>query len=205
MLLRVLLSLILITTLVSCSSVRPWQSSRRGLFDVLDGAGSAPVFSHRASRISAERQIPFVRKKIAQSNWGWPLKYVHLTSSFGKRGRRFHEGIDLRARIGTPTLATAKGKVVYAGSGISGYGRMVVISHPDELFTIYSHLSRFLVKKGQKVYRGDQIGLSGKSGRVTAPHLHFEIRRGTTPVDPLRVYPSRLLALLKGPRVANRK
>ncbi len=110
-----------------------------------------------------------------------------IVSNFGKRGKKFHEGIDLRAQQGTPVYAAQSGRVLYADSGILGYGKMVVIQHSDELSTIYAHHSKLFVHRGQRVSQGQRIALSGKTGRVTGPHLHFEIRQGTIPMDPLEL------------------
>jgi len=123
-------------------------------------------------------------KKITHK-WQWPLKNPQVTSHFGKRGGRDHEGIDFRASTGTPVFAVGSGVVVYSGNKISGYGRMVVIKHDLDLFTVYAHHSKNLVKVGQKINQGQKIALSGRSGRVTGPHLHFELRAGSIPLNPL--------------------
>ena len=123
-------------------------------------------------------------------SWQWPLKQVEVTSPFGRRPRDFHEGIDLRARTGTPVYSASSGRVLYAGTKIRGYGRMVVVKHDHGLSTIYAHNSRILVKKGQTVKQGEQIALSGNTGDSTAPHVHFEIRNGVAAVDPKAVLPN---------------
>ena len=113
-----------------------------------------------------------------------------MTSPFGQRGSSFHEGLDLRAPLGTPIVAAQGGTVIYAGSRIRGYGRMVVISHLNGVTTIYAHQSRIFVRKGQRVKQGQRIGLSGNTGHSTGPHLHFEVRKGVAALDPLRVMPT---------------
>lgn len=112
------------------------------------------------------------------------------TSGFGGRsdpfgrGHRRHEGVDLAGAHGSPILATADGVVVKAGWG-SGYGQMVQIRHEFGLETVYGHMSRIRVKVGQKVSRGDRIGDMGSTGRSTGTHLHYEVRVGGNPVNPM--------------------
>ena len=117
----------------------------------------------------------------------WPLANVaHAVGSpFGARGPRAHEGIDLPAPTGTPVLAAADGQVVYAGNGIRGYGNLVVLQHPGDLLTVYAHNSELFVTAGQAVRAGERIALVGQTGRATGPHLHFEVRQGQIPRDPM--------------------
>lgn len=119
----------------------------------------------------------------------WPLRHVTVTSPFGKRGKEFHEGIDLKAPTGTPVYAAQDGTVIYSGSKIRGYGRMVVIRHVQTVSTIYAHNSKLLVRVGQYVRRGQKIAISGKSGHVSGPHVHFEVRDGLAALDPLELLP----------------
>jgi murein DD-endopeptidase MepM/ murein hydrolase activator NlpD len=121
----------------------------------------------------------------------WPLATVPVVvgSPFGARWGKPHEGIDLPAPIGTPVFAAADGRVVYAGSGVRGYGNLVVIKHAGELLTAYAHNSVLLVSEGQPVRAGDRIALVGQSGHATGPHLHFEVRSGHIPRDPMSFLP----------------
>jgi murein DD-endopeptidase MepM/ murein hydrolase activator NlpD len=112
-----------------------------------------------------------------------------LTSFFGSRWGRPHEGIDLTAPIGTPVLAAGAGEVVYAGSALRGYGNMVVLKHDGDLMTVYAHNSVLLVKVGDHVRVGQPIARSGQSGHATGPHVHFEVRKGQVPRDPLPYLP----------------
>jgi murein DD-endopeptidase MepM/ murein hydrolase activator NlpD len=119
-----------------------------------------------------------------------PVRNPEITSTFGYRihpiygDRRLHAGVDFRAPTGTPLLAAAAGEVVFAGWK-SGYGNTTIIDHGGGLATLYAHQSSIGVKVGQEVKRGAVIGLSGATGNVTGPHLHFEVRVNGTPVDPL--------------------
>jgi len=123
----------------------------------------------------------------------WPLATtgrIVVGSPFGTREGRPHEGIDLPAPIGTPVYAAGDGRVVYAGNGIHGYGNMIVVKHAGDLLTVYAHNSMLLVAQGQAVRAGDRIALVGQSGRATGPHLHFEVRAGQIPRNPMGFLPT---------------
>jgi len=120
----------------------------------------------------------------------WPVN-GRVTSRFGRRGSRMHDGIDISAKAGTPVRAAADGEVVYSDSRLSGYGKLVIVRHGRNLFTAYAHNQRNLVKKGTRVKAGDAIARVGSTGRASGPHLHFEVRQGSTPVDPLAYLPRR--------------
>jgi murein DD-endopeptidase MepM/ murein hydrolase activator NlpD len=107
-----------------------------------------------------------------------------ITSPFGWRWGRMHEGIDLGAAYGSPIAAAAAGTVIYAG-WLGGYGNLVVIDHGGGLATAYGHQSRIAVGVGQQVSQGETIGYVGSTGHSTGPHLHFEVRVDGQPVDPL--------------------
>jgi len=117
----------------------------------------------------------------------WPLKGV-LYSRFGVRQGQRHDGIDISAPEGTPVLAAGGGVVVYTGRQ-SGYGAIVIVKHDGGLVTLYAHNSAVLVKEGERVEAGTPIARVGQSGRTTGPHLHFEVRDGTRPRNPLFYLP----------------
>jgi murein DD-endopeptidase MepM/ murein hydrolase activator NlpD len=110
---------------------------------------------------------------------------AHITSSFGRRWGRMHEGIDIDAQKGDRIRAAADGIVIEAKNSLS-YGRMVVIRHGTSYNTYYTHLSRIDVRTGDRIRVGDVVGLAGDSGVATGVHLHFELRRDGIPVDPER-------------------
>ncbi|HVE47572.1 MAG TPA: M23 family metallopeptidase [Acidimicrobiales bacterium] len=118
-----------------------------------------------------------------------------MTGWFGEgRDTHRHRGIDLQARAGAPVLAAAAGTVRHAGpspAGYAGYGTIVLIDHGGAMSTMYAHLSSVAVRRGQQVVPGDQVGAVGSTGQVTAPHLHFEVRRGGAAIDPRRWLPPR--------------
>jgi murein DD-endopeptidase MepM/ murein hydrolase activator NlpD len=107
-----------------------------------------------------------------------------FTSGFGPRWGRLHAGTDFAGPIGTPIYATADG-VVTQSSWSSGYGRLIKIQHEFGIETRYAHLNSMRVSVGQRVSRGERIGDMGNSGRSTGPHLHYEVRVGGTPVNPM--------------------
>ena len=131
----------------------------------------------------------------------WPVE-GRLMSPFGGRTDPFsgegaiHTGVDLSAPQGTPVHAAADGIVVHA-EWSGGYGRLVVIDHGNGIQTYYGHLSRFEVVAGQEIRRGDLVGRSGSSGRVTSPHLHYEVRMKGTPVNPYPYLAKSALAMPK--------
>lgn len=107
----------------------------------------------------------------------WPVPhFFKVSSQFGPRGRKHHDGIDIPAPSGTPIVAVDDGVVIYSDDGIRGYGNMIVVAHGDDIFTVYAHNRKNKVDKGDKVDRGQVIAEVGNTGRSTGPHLHFEIR-----------------------------
>jgi murein DD-endopeptidase MepM/ murein hydrolase activator NlpD len=115
----------------------------------------------------------------------WPVpKKQKISSYFGKRGRRYHYGIDIPGKKGTPIVAAAEGKVVYADNRLSGYGNMIIIKHKSGYKTIYAHNSSNHVDVGDKVQKGQVIASMGRTGRATGTHLHFEIRKNNRNINP---------------------
>ncbi len=112
----------------------------------------------------------------------YPVSNWNVTSNFGYRWGRLHAGTDVGIPTGTTVRASRSGKIITAG-WLGGYGNCVMIDHGDGVTTIYGHLSQVLVSVGQYVDQGEQIALSGNTGRSTGPHLHFEIRVGGAPTD----------------------
>jgi murein DD-endopeptidase MepM/ murein hydrolase activator NlpD len=111
-----------------------------------------------------------------------------LFSRYGVRKGNRHDGIDIAAPEGTLVTAAAAGTVIFAGRQ-SGYGAIVILRHREDLATVYAHASALLVSEGDDVEQGTPIARVGSSGRTTGPHLHFEVRRGTRPRNPLLYLP----------------
>ena len=114
----------------------------------------------------------------------WPVQGP-VGSSFGPRGYGFHSGIDVIAPKGAPVVATATGRVVWAGYRAGGWGLLVTLAHRDGVRTMYAHLSRVGVRLGERVGVGTRVGRVGATGDATGPHLHFEVRLRGAAVDPL--------------------
>lgn len=121
------------------------------------------------------------------SGFGWR---IHPIYKFAK----FHEGLDFTAPKGTDVFATADGTVVQSDNNSSGFGNVIVIDHGYGYKTRYAHLSAFKVRAGQKVKRGELIGLVGNSGLSTAPHLHYEVEKNNERVDPINFFYTDLTA-----------
>lgn len=116
------------------------------------------------------------------TDFRWPAR-GRVIAGFGANGG--NEGINIAVPEGTPVKATEAGTVTYAGSEVKGYGNLVLIRHDNGYVSAYAHNGSLGVKRGEKVKRGQVIATSGQSGNVTSPQLHFEIRKGQTPVDPI--------------------
>ncbi len=115
----------------------------------------------------------------------WPVR-GRIVSGFGKQSDGANnDGINLAVPEGTPVKAAEKGTVIYAGNELQGYGNLVLIQHKDGWVSAYAHAEELLVKRGETVQRGQVIAKAGATGSVSQPQLHFELRKGSQPVDPL--------------------
>ena len=124
----------------------------------------------------------------APKGWGWPANGI-LIGKFSSNGS-LNKGIDIAGDLGQPVLAASDGTVVYAGSGLRGYGELVIIKHSETYVSAYGHNRRLLVREGQQVKVGQTIAEMGSTG-TDRVKLHFEIRRQGKPVDPLQFLPRR--------------
>jgi len=125
--------------------------------------------------------------KTDRGRFIWPVD-GEVSSLFGMRHGRRHDGVDIRAKIGTPVYASADGEVVYAKK-MRGYGNLVLLKHAEDFFSVYAHNSVNLVKVGAKIRKGQLVSRVGRTGRATGPHLHFEIREGAKARNPLFFLP----------------
>ena len=159
------------------------------------GAQSRPLIPAAPGAATATPAMPPIAATPAPSvpapaesglTWTWPLSGKIVEKFDEKRNK----GIDISAHEGDPVLAAGDGSVVYSGSGLRGYGNLVIVKHSDEFISAYAHNRQILVKQGQAVKRGQRIADAGKTESPT-PKLHFEIRRGGKPVDPLQYLPPR--------------
>ena len=184
----------------------PSSVSRRRFLQLL--GASAALAGMTACRWEDEKILPYAarpdgraagdleeaRRRARESarspsapSFAWPVQ-GRLSSRFGLRRGRPHDGIDVAASHGTPILAAEAGRVIYSGR-LGSYGKVVIVKHAGPYRTVYAHASRLLVRKGEFVERGQKIAEVGSTGRSTGPHVHFEIRRAETPQNPLALLP----------------
>lgn len=116
----------------------------------------------------------------------WPVRGKVITSYGAKTNGKSNDGINVAVPEGTPVKAAEDGVVAYSGNELKGYGNLVLVRHSNGYVTAYAHASELLVKRGDLIKRGQVIAKSGQSGEVASPQLHFEIRKGSSPVDPLQ-------------------
>ncbi len=144
-----------------------------------DRPRTAPVTVARSDTVSSPREAEGVLE------WGLPTK-GKLISEFSESASR--KGIDIGGKLGQPVVASAAGKVVYSGSGLRGYGKLVIIKHNKDYLSAYAHNDQILVKEGQSVSKGQQIAAMGNTD-ADQVKLHFEIRKLGKPVDPAKYLP----------------
>jgi murein DD-endopeptidase MepM/ murein hydrolase activator NlpD len=152
-------------------------------------AGAAPSQSASLVTPAAENSGTETAAKAATEatpGFRWPVR-GRIIAGFGpKPNGQQNDGIDVAVPENTPIKAAEDGVVAYAGSELKGYGNLVLVRHPNGYVTAYAHAKELLVKRGDPIKRGDVIAKSGQSGNVDAPQLHFEVRKGSAPVDPMQ-------------------
>ncbi|MFC3226675.1 peptidoglycan DD-metalloendopeptidase family protein [Marinibaculum pumilum] len=154
-------------------------------------ASPAPRAAGNPAPAAKPAPAPAPRKAVAAppprsgKPFGWPLT-GQILSRFGpKEGGLQNDGINIAARSGDPVRAADNGVVVYSGNELAGFGNLLLLRHGDGWVTAYAHNERLLVKRGDTVNRGQIIARAGRTGSVSSPQLHFEIRQGRQAVDPL--------------------
>lgn len=151
------------------------------------------VFIPRSTRqlpveiITPVEGVPSAPPSAAQGTLLWPVSGA-VNSGFGPRGSSFHDGLDISAPEGTPIRAVEFGEVIYTDQ-LRGYGNIVIVRHGGGIVSVYAHNQVNLVREGQQVARGEIIARVGSTGRVTGPHLHFEIRKNNLAQDPMLYLP----------------
>ncbi|MBU6459705.1 MAG: peptidoglycan DD-metalloendopeptidase family protein [Proteobacteria bacterium] len=151
-----------------------------------------PAASALPARGAALKQAPSSRPHVSSSprpslapgTWQWPAQ-GKVIDNFGQGDK----GIEIEGKEGEPVHAAAAGKVVYSGSGLRGYGKMIIVKHQDHYLSAYAFNSKLLVKEGETVKKGQAIALMGQQPDKNIPELHFEIRKSGTPVDPMQFLP----------------
>lgn len=170
-----------VRAIVSANGLRSAEVIRAGQRLMIPGQ-----FAPRAGRVVIASPVPVPRAQavVAGVSFLWPARGV-LTSRFGWRWRRHHDGIDIAGPRGTPIYAARAGRVIFAG-WYYGYGRTVIMDHGQGLVTLYGHASTLLVRNGQTVAEGELIARIGCTGHCSGSHLHFEIRINGKAVNPLK-------------------
>lgn len=151
-------------------------------------ASTKPVHSAPAKKVPQNQKTTSASASAAAIRWRWPSQ-GKLLAGFRTKGK-VNKGINLAGNTGDPVYAAASGDVVYAGSGLLGYGNLVIIDHNQKYLSAYAHNSRVLVKESDKVKAGEKIAEMGRSG-ADRVMLHFEIRRDGVPVNPLKYLPKK--------------
>lgn len=147
------------------------------------GKVGAAVTQSDATEQPAAKQAPATSD--GAEGFRWPVR-GRIVSGFGKQSDGANnDGINLAVPEGTPIKAAEKGTVIYSGNELQGYGNLVLIQHKDGWVSAYAHAEELLVKRGETVQRGQVIAKAGATGSVSQPQLHFELRKGSQPVDPL--------------------
>lgn len=145
-------------------------------------AAPAPVAAPATAEPVKVAAAPAAEPVMSGSDkFRWPVSGRVLVDFAASKGT----GINIEAAEGASIKAAENGTVIYVGSGVEGYGNLILIRHPNGYVSAYAHLGSMNVAKGTNVSRGDTIGAAGKTGSVTKPQLHFELRKGATPVDPV--------------------
>jgi len=203
-----------LTALAHANKIQPYAKIAIG--DRITIPGGRPVATHKtpAPHVAQPRTVPVEKvasvpvqharvatpethtttesvNKTAEAagslpSFRWPVK-GRIIASFGARPNGTqNDGINLAVPEGTPVKAADDGVVAYAGNELKGYGNLVLIRHANGYVSAYANASELLVKRGETIKRGQVIAHAGQTGNVTSPQLHFEIRKGSTPVDPIK-------------------
>ena len=168
--------------------IRPPYVIHPGQKIALRGAASSPSRAQGTKKAAAGAKRPAAPAPapVPAGGWTWPARGP-LLRGFGKGDRG---GIEIAGRQGQPVVAARGGRVVYAGSGLVGYGRLVIVKHSERLLTAYAHNDRLLVREGQTVRAGQKIAEMGSTG-ADRVKLLFEVRRDGKPLNPLKYLPRR--------------
>jgi murein DD-endopeptidase MepM/ murein hydrolase activator NlpD len=156
-------------------------------------AQTVPAQSARLAQATPTPEEPAVEAPVKASEatgalptFRWPVRGKVITTYGAKTNGKSNDGINLAVPEGTPIKAAEDGVVAYSGNELKGYGNLILVRHANGYVTAYAHASELLVKRGDTIKRGQVIAKSGQSGEVGSPQLHFEIRKGSMPVDPLQ-------------------
>jgi len=165
------------------------EAEKNAKADKPEKADKKGVASNNAAETAPETTASLTPQQPAEAaasaEFRWPAR-GHIVQSFGEKGGVKSDGINIALPEGTPVKAAENGVVAYAGNELKGYGNLVLIRHDNGFVSAYANNGDLKVKKGDAIRRGQVIATSGQSGNVTSPQLHFELRKGATPVDPMQ-------------------
>jgi murein DD-endopeptidase MepM/ murein hydrolase activator NlpD len=158
---------------------------------VASAAPKEPEPAPSANVVASADPLDKEAAKLAEGNgavpkFRWPANGRVIASYGPTTNGQQNDGINIAVPENTPVKAAEDGVVAYAGSELKGYGNLVLVRHPNGYVTAYAHAKELLVKRGDQVKRGQVIARSGQTGNVNTPQLHFEIRKGSSPLDPTR-------------------
>ena len=163
----------------------PYEISTGSRLYIPGATRQVPVEKVASRSASGRRQS---MPPVGSKPFSWPVTTGRVTSSFGKRARGHHDGIDIAAPRGSSVIAARDGKVIYSDH-LSGYGNVVILEHASGYTTVYAHNDRNLVRKGTRARRGQKIATVGSTGKAATPLLHFEIRKNNVARNPLYYLP----------------
>lgn len=163
---------------VAVASIEPEAKIPAATVKPLAPTAAAPAAVAEAQPLQQPKTEPVLS---GADKFRWPISGRVIIDFANSKGT----GINIEAPEGAAVRSAENGQVIYAGSGVEGYGNLILIRHPNGYVSAYAHLKDMNVAKGTVVNRGDSIGTAGKTGSVSKPQLHFELRKGATPVDPL--------------------
>jgi murein DD-endopeptidase MepM/ murein hydrolase activator NlpD len=178
---------------VAVAAATPAATSASPATKVAAVSGVPPQSARLAQATTKVEEAPAAETPVKASEatgalptFRWPVRGKVITSYGAKTNGKSNDGINLAVPEGTPVKAAEDGVVAYSGNELKGYGNLVLVRHANGYVTAYAHASELLVKRGETIKRGQIIAKSGQSGEVGSPQLHFEIRKGSSPVDPLQ-------------------
>jgi murein DD-endopeptidase MepM/ murein hydrolase activator NlpD len=204
-----------LTVLARANNIQPYTKINIGDRLTIPGGHKVAAWHAPAPKVAEPRTVPATREHVASvpeqhariakadvretksvtkqteaagaiPSFRWPVR-GRIIAGFGQRPNGTeNDGINLAVPEGTPIKAADNGVVAYAGNELKGYGNLVLIRHSDGFVSAYANASQLLVKRGDSVKRGQVIARAGQTGNVNSPQLHFEIRKGSTPVDPTK-------------------
>jgi len=173
-----------IQTIVSLNEISAPNNLKTGTLLYIPSAGKKSPYK-RKNRPKYARKIPYTSIKPKEV-FIWPIKGSILTR-FGKEGKHRYDGINIQGNRGADIRASSNGKVVYSGSGVKGYGNMIILKHKNSFYSIYALNSENLVSKGDFVKRSQIIAKVGGIPRVGKSFLHFQLRAGKRALDPIQI------------------